>query len=565
MIRILVGSPVRQKPQILREFLSGLEEAEGEGFRLSFLFVDDNTDESSSALLRDFSARHDCLVLSGKELLQAIVEDRYSSNEVTHTWDDTAIEKIAAYKDRIIESCISQGFDYLLFIDSDIVVDRRMIPQLLSRDVEIISNVFWTQWKPDWELEPQCFWIPSPAMQTNTPFSAAMSAEESRQLRKDFFAKMRVPGLYQVDGLGACTLIKRSALEKGVRFRRVPNLSLHGEDRHFCIRAGVLGIPLYYDTVYPAYHIYRDAYLDRVDEFKREGFTFDMCQTWNKAVPAPRSSRFSRLLRRLKSGFLTVCKQLYREFFPKKQPVLRFRRSLDSQRVVALIYVNDVRKKYLSRTLGAALALAEHCLIYDDTEAGLSDAALPAELDGARCRLLRDSARSVPDCRRGFRRLWEQAAASEPDWVLALFAGELPEDALAPALPYLLRNQFVDLYYFRRYDMWDAAHYREDAVWSQHQQPLPYLMRYCSDYPFRWKDADLSVKFPAELARLKHAKLDWKFRSYRWAETADRAAQPHVGPEDDVLDPALAEKRTQTLAEAPALKLFDAIPAPFRS
>ena len=38
------------------------------------------------------------------------------------------------------------------------------------------------------------------------------------------------------------------------------NLALLGEDRHFCVRAGALGYTLYFDTVYPVYHIYREEY-----------------------------------------------------------------------------------------------------------------------------------------------------------------------------------------------------------------------------------------------------------------------------------------------------------------
>lgn len=83
-------------------------------------------------------------------------------------------------------------------------------------------------------------------------------------------AQLRQPGVYEVGGLGACTLIRRSALEKGVRFERIRNLSLWGEDRHFCVRAAALGIPLFVDTRNPAFHIYRDSDLEGADRYMRE-------------------------------------------------------------------------------------------------------------------------------------------------------------------------------------------------------------------------------------------------------------------------------------------------------
>ena len=69
-------------------------------------------------------------------------------------------------------------------------------------------------------------------------------------------------------GLGACTLIARAALLKGVRFKQIENLRiLKGEDRFFCVRAAALGLELFVDTHYPAYHIYRESDLEGVPEY----------------------------------------------------------------------------------------------------------------------------------------------------------------------------------------------------------------------------------------------------------------------------------------------------------
>ncbi len=70
-------------------------------------------------------------------------------------------------------------------------------------------------------------------------------------------------------GVGACTLITKSALSKGVNFKRIKNVTFWGEDIHFCIRAAVLGIPRFVDTHYPAYHIYRESDLAGVEDFKK--------------------------------------------------------------------------------------------------------------------------------------------------------------------------------------------------------------------------------------------------------------------------------------------------------
>ena len=64
--------------------------------------------------------------------------------------------------------------------------------------------------------------------------------------------------------------ISRKALLKGVDFSYIPNLTIRGEDRFFCIRASVLGIGLFVDTSYPAYHIYRPSDLKTVPYYTKE-------------------------------------------------------------------------------------------------------------------------------------------------------------------------------------------------------------------------------------------------------------------------------------------------------
>jgi hypothetical protein len=95
-----------------------------------------------------------------------------------------------------------------------------------------------------------------------------ISDAEKNRRANEFLHKLTVPGVYEVGGLGACTLISRLALLKGVNFNKIKNVTFWGEDRHFCIRAAALGIDLWVDTHYPAYHIYRETHLDGVPEFK---------------------------------------------------------------------------------------------------------------------------------------------------------------------------------------------------------------------------------------------------------------------------------------------------------
>ena len=289
MSRVLFGTPVRVKNTVLKEFLSGLEEVEKGDNQVAYYFVDDNSDEKSSELLKKFAKNNDTVIVKGTELFQT--DDNYDG----HNWKFETLAKITVYKNTIIKYCLENCYDYLFLIDSDIVLDKRSLLQLLSDKVDIVSNVFWNQWKKNGFMTAQCFWMPDIYLQEsswNTPRPFA----ESHKIRLDMYEQLKKPGLYKVDGTGACTLVSRRALESGVNYDPIHNLKLLGEDRPFCIRAGALGFDLYMDTHYPAYHCSREMFLDRVEEFKRDGWKFDMCQTFEeetkKKKPFPRLRRF---------------------------------------------------------------------------------------------------------------------------------------------------------------------------------------------------------------------------------------------------------------------------------
>ncbi|MBD7968940.1 glycosyltransferase family 2 protein [Paenibacillus gallinarum] len=266
--RVLVGSPICQTPDILREFLQSLKELNQENIELSFLFIDDNDDLTSSGILEDFS----------RVLPNVMIHkhnnntDRYVRNEITHSWNENLVWKVAHFKNMIIQIAVEFNYDYLFFIDSDIVLRPQTLDHLISTNKEIISEIFWTRWQPEFPELPQV-WVEDHYTMLYKKRNEQLSQEEYAKRQDEFLNMLRQPGVYEVGGLGACTLIHRSALEKGVNFKEIKNLSFWGEDRHFCIRAAVLGIGLYVDTHYPAYHIYRESDLSKVINYKEEKFS----------------------------------------------------------------------------------------------------------------------------------------------------------------------------------------------------------------------------------------------------------------------------------------------------
>lgn len=263
--KVLIGCPVHQKPEILREFLNSIKELNTKNMEVNYSFVDDNSIKESSDLLEQFSkSENNVYIYKFKN------QDEYICDEHTHNWNEHLVWKVANFKDKIIKYAKQNKYDYLFFIDSDLVLHPDTLNHLISTGKDIISEIFWTKWQPNSYELPQV-WLKDVYTQYHIERNENLNEGEIYIRHKQFIDKLRKPGIYEVGGLGACTLISKYAIDKGVSFKEIKNLSFWGEDRHFCVRAAALGIKLYVDTRYPAYHIYREKDLRGVLKYKKTG------------------------------------------------------------------------------------------------------------------------------------------------------------------------------------------------------------------------------------------------------------------------------------------------------
>ena len=269
MKKILIGSPICQEYDILNEFLISLNELDKSDLVVHYYFVDDNKDERSKKILKEFSYENDNVkIMENEDNL------KYLCDNNTHRWNNELIEKVSRFKNAIIEYAKENNYDYLFFIDSDIVLHPQTLKRLISVDKDIVSNIFWTKWNLNTEELPQV-WLKDVYTLHNTMSNEAISGTEAKRRQEEFLDMLRKPGTYRVGGLGACTLINKKSILSGVNFNYIHNISFWGEDRHFCIRAAVLGLELWVDTFYPAYHIYRKGDLAGIKNYKKNNRSND--------------------------------------------------------------------------------------------------------------------------------------------------------------------------------------------------------------------------------------------------------------------------------------------------
>ena len=262
-LKVLLGSPIRQKTEILRNFLLSIKELSlGALLNVDFFFVDDNIEDGSSQLLVRFAEETPNTIL-----MKAGDHIPYICNESTHIWEEELIWKVAKFKNCMIKRALDDDYNFLFLVDSDLVLHPKTLEHLVSLKKDIVSEIFWTKWEPDFPELPQV-WVSDQYNLFNSSRGESLTQKEILQRVQLFINRLKVPGVYPVGGLGACTLISKKALRSGVNFKEIYNLSFIGEDRHFCIRAAALGFELFVDTHYPAYHIYRLSDLDGLKEFK---------------------------------------------------------------------------------------------------------------------------------------------------------------------------------------------------------------------------------------------------------------------------------------------------------
>lgn len=262
MHNILIGSPVHQKPEILREFLASLKKLQKHNLQVDYYFIDDENPVESSELLACFEdGTSDVMILENSE------HEKYQCDETTHYWSEYLIWKVAGLKNMIISAALDRDYDYLFLVDSDLVLHPSTLKQLISTGKDIVSTVFWTKWQPN-ECELPQVWLFDQYELYRKKRRETLTEKEIYLRQQQFLQILKQPGTYEVGGLGACTLISRKALRGGVNFNEIKNLSFWGEDRHFCVRAAALGFSLFVDTHFPAYHIYREDDLKGVEKYK---------------------------------------------------------------------------------------------------------------------------------------------------------------------------------------------------------------------------------------------------------------------------------------------------------
>jgi radical SAM superfamily enzyme YgiQ (UPF0313 family) len=236
-INVLLAVPARQKEEIFELFMQALNN----------LKVPDNVNLVRFFVLHNSPNLEKYLCVTD-QCQKIETNDEYVTDKDTHHWRQANLQFIKDIKNQIADIVVKNGFDYVFFIDSDLIVQTQTLETLLKANKPIVSEIFWTAWNEGRKMEPNAWDFDHYGFIDGT------------------MEKYKKPGLYMCGGTGACILISRKVFEAGVNYNPIPNVSFWGEDRAFSIRANVAGFPLFVDTTCEATHLYRDSDLQKFKE-----------------------------------------------------------------------------------------------------------------------------------------------------------------------------------------------------------------------------------------------------------------------------------------------------------
>jgi len=412
---ILIASPVRQNAQVLAAFLNSLQKLDTDPLttQIEYLFMDDNLDPVSSQLLKNFPEN------------RIIIEtaDKSTSTYVpfSHEWKNNALDQVTCMKNKILQLAQEMKVDYLFLVDSDIVMHPKTLQRLLDADKNIVSNIFWTKWSAGSSEQPQV-WLSDKYIQYHQTRNEPVPDAVRKSRQAEFYRKLRIPGTYEVGGLGACTLISHRVLQRPeVNFTYLDNVSFWGEDRHFCIRAKALGFDLWVDTHYPSFHIYRPSELER--------------------LPA----------------YLRPCT------------------------IAVGMLVKNESKKYLHRTLENVCQFATHLVVIDDHSTDNSIDVVRETLrryPAVELTLVTDAPYTFSQEDRLRQHMWQLLCALQPTWLVVQDADEIFEKPTQIRDLLETMSGTVDTVAVRMFDMWSDTHYRSDGYWSMHTRQIPMWLRF---------------------------------------------------------------------------------------
>jgi len=242
MKNVYIGSLIRNRGWILSIFLEHLYKLDYSKKNISMFFLLNDSQDNSYTILECFKDRYlneyrniriGTVDLGGEYADSSrVIRNRYNM-----------YKRLSFLRNIIIRSFLVEDYDYLFFIDSDILVEPDCLERLIENNKDICAALVQNHYK-------------------DKIYNFMFYDENKRRFYRPIDFKLP-DKIFEVDLTGACYLIKKKVIEVGVKY----DFNIVGEDGGFCLKAKERGFKLYVDPTIKTLHIMRK------EDLKKYGIT----------------------------------------------------------------------------------------------------------------------------------------------------------------------------------------------------------------------------------------------------------------------------------------------------
>jgi len=131
-MKILATSPIRNSAYCLPEYLRALQ-SNLEKHRHGYYFVTNDNNDDTKEILIEFSKHNNAVV---------DVYDLKETNDRRHEWTRDQLSRLGVLRDKCLKHGIDNGYDYVLMVDSDVVLQNGTVDRLIElSNNEHVSSV----------------------------------------------------------------------------------------------------------------------------------------------------------------------------------------------------------------------------------------------------------------------------------------------------------------------------------------------------------------------------------------------------------------------------------------
>lgn len=245
---VLLGVPIHDREWILPLFLEKVIEIDYPKDLITIYFLVNNCDDGSLGIVKDFKSKHDTdykgIIIEIKNSPIRFKDERSTETRMKHTYS-----WLSTLRNMLLTKCVETNSDFLLSLDSDIIVEKDILKNLLSSEKDICSSLIYNGWMytPD-----KPFAYPNILNLVNGNWKHIVS------FRTKFPYKNEPNTIIEVGMTGAISIISKEVCKKARYSEHIV-----GEDCAFSISALENGFKSYCNISQLSHHIMSEKHLER--------------------------------------------------------------------------------------------------------------------------------------------------------------------------------------------------------------------------------------------------------------------------------------------------------------